>query len=79
MARFLTSFWWLLVFGGLGAACAHRVVPDIQAPPPTPKESRFQDNQKPKKSEPPPDLVAPPPAYGNKIVMAKAQPSTFKL
>lgn len=64
---------------GLAAACSQRVAPEIQAPQPAARESRSQVEPKTKKYDPQQDLVAPPPAYGNKVVMAKGTPGTSRL
>jgi|GEM_PF-1238394 len=79
MPRLRTSFWVLVAATFLSFGCAQRAAPEIQAPPPIPKDSRSQISPKPKKRDLQPELIAPPPAYGNKVVMAQAKPvrSTF--
>lgn len=59
----------LLVASGLTLGCTKQ----IQAPPDTAlKHARHDLPEKPPHEvEPYPELIAPPPAYGNKVVMAE--------
>ncbi len=64
-----------LNFIGIGlvvvAGCAAHAAP----PPSTPRDPAElpQTEVAPREREPAPKLIAPPPAYGNKIVMARAR------
>jgi hypothetical protein len=59
----------------LFTACSNVTQVPAKAPPPVDPETRVV----PEKEEERPRLIAPPPAYGNRVVLAKAkrQPSTF--
>jgi hypothetical protein len=62
----------LLVLGGLlGTGCAPQLA---GPPPPAPSQAKIQKNRV--KRVPARQIVAPPPAWGNKIVMAKARAET---
>lgn len=53
----------------VSAACSTHVATPPKPPPDPASQSRTDALPKP---EPAPKLIAPPPAYGNKIVMASA-------
>jgi len=58
----------VLSFAVLSSACGSGAVQPAQGPPkPVDPETRVQPRQKDA-----PRLIAPPPAYGNKVVMASA-------
>jgi hypothetical protein len=59
-------------------ACGSASSSQPAKPPPRLQKSRSQATPK-QNSEQPPALVAPPPAYGNKVVMARgSEPSTVQ-
>ena len=59
-----------VLFGVLATACGGKAVPVPESPPPRVIEpSTLADPSI--ESEPAPPLVAPPPAYGNKVVLAR--------
>ena len=70
---FIVSMRWLFLSVGFFAVagCAARAAP----PPSTPRDPAElpQTEVAPREREPAPKLLAPPPAYGNKIVMARAR------
>ncbi|HLV68208.1 MAG TPA: hypothetical protein VKY73_20465 [Polyangiaceae bacterium] len=47
------------------SGCARQPLPEAKPPPVQPQTRRSE------KPEEPPRIIAPPPAYGNKIVMAR--------
>jgi hypothetical protein len=58
----------VLSFAALSSACGSGAVRPAERPPkPVDPETRVQPRQKDA-----PRLIAPPPAYGNKVVMASA-------
>lgn len=57
-------------------ACAQRAVQRPAEPPPRALEPRTEVTPK-ERTRRGPELIAPPPAYGNKIVMAKADSRTL--
>lgn len=61
----------LLVLAGCGSATTSQPA----QPPPRLQKSRSQATPK-HEAEQPPELVAPPPAYGNKIVLARGSQHT---
>jgi hypothetical protein len=65
----------LLALGGVVlAACGSGAVPMPAKPPPRPVETKTETSPH---RQGPPQLIAPPPAYGNKIVMARGIPPDF--
>lgn len=52
-------------------ACAEHVVREPQAAPPAPEPGHQTEALPTPQNQPVPKLIAPPPAYGNKIVMAR--------
>jgi hypothetical protein len=69
MSRALASRWMTiaLVLFGLGCQACGAATPKAPAPPPA------QAHKAPDPAEDGPYHVAPPPAYGNKVVLAKAE------
>jgi hypothetical protein len=67
-----------VLFGVLATACGGKAVPVPETPPPRVTEPSTLADPKPAEPEPAP-LVAPPPAYGNKVVLARRgeTPSAF--
>jgi hypothetical protein len=67
-----------VLFGVLTTACGGKAVPVPETPPPRVIEPSTLADPKPAEPEPAP-LVAPPPAYGNKVVLARQDetPSAF--
>jgi hypothetical protein len=59
----------VLALGLMG--CAGGAQQAAKPPPRLPEK----ETRAPARPEPPPQLIAPPPAYGNKIVMAAEAPS----
>jgi hypothetical protein len=55
----------------LAIACAG-TRPEPAKPPPIEPETRLESPRRPRSQPAPPRIQAPPPAYGNKIVMASA-------
>jgi glucose/arabinose dehydrogenase len=53
--------------------CGARSAQPAKPPPPVNPETRVNPERKEQQEQPP--LIAPPPAYGNKIVMAAAETS----
>lgn len=59
-----------LLLGSLSACAAGAAQTPVQAPPPA-VEPRTEA-QPAERRDRPPKLIAPPPAYGNRVVMARA-------
>jgi hypothetical protein len=61
----------LAAVASLAIACAG-ARPEPAKPPPVDPETRLDAPRRPRGQQVPPRIQAPPPAYGNKIVMAEA-------
>jgi hypothetical protein len=66
----LTSVSLAVLLGVLTTACGGKAVPVPESPPPRVVEPSTLAEPAPE-SESPAPLVAPPPAYGNKVVLAR--------
>ena len=66
MPRFLLGA--LFVLSAVSACASQPVAP--AKPPPSNAETQLTPRPRDKAQDPPPRIIAPPPAYGNKIVMA---------
>ena len=64
-----------VLFGVLTTACGGKAVPVPETPPPRVIEPSTLADPKPAEPAPAP-LVAPPPAYGNKVVLARKSGTT---
>jgi len=61
-----------VLFGVLATACGGKAVPVPESPPPRVIEPSTLADPTTIESAPAQPLVAPPPAYGNKVVLARA-------
>lgn len=68
MARLVT--WVALAIPLILAACGVRETARPASPPPAIPQPQTEVTRE--RGEAPPKLIAPPPAYGNKVVLAKA-------
>lgn len=64
----------LVLAAGVATACGGGAIPRPAEPPPPVSEPRTRVDRAPETETP--KLIAPPPAYGNKVVMAKAPTTT---
>jgi hypothetical protein len=60
------------------SGCARVAEPQAKPPPRLPEKDTQAIPTEPKVPEEPPPLIAPPPAYGNKVVMAEG-PATSEI
>jgi len=60
---------------GAASACASQPVPPAKPPLVDAETQLTAPRRRDKANDPPPRIIAPPPAYGNKIVMA-GEPET---
>ncbi len=58
-------------------ACGMRQTAEAASPPPAVPQP--QTEVTPERGDAPPKLIAPPPAYGNKVVLAKARERAARL
>ncbi|MFO0565399.1 MAG: hypothetical protein U0263_07040 [Polyangiaceae bacterium] len=62
----------LLLLGAALVGCAATRPPEPAPPPPPEIRTRFD---RPERDQDAPELIAPPPAYGNKVVLAALEPA----
>jgi hypothetical protein len=75
LARFLTLV--TLAVAWTPAACGMRQTADAASPPPAAPGPQTEVTRE--RGDAPPKLIAPPPAYGNKVVLAKARERAARL
>jgi hypothetical protein len=63
---------------GIAALAVMGCSGSAQQPAKPPPRLPEKETRAPARPEPPPRLIAPPPAYGNKIVMAAKPPSSVE-
>ncbi|HEY6557386.1 MAG TPA: hypothetical protein VI072_08935 [Polyangiaceae bacterium] len=75
MARFL--FWIAIAIPLSGAGCGTRETAGPASPPPAVPQPQTEVTRE--RGDVPPKLIAPPPAYGNKVVLAKVRERAQRL
>jgi hypothetical protein len=75
LARFFTLVAFAIALSP--AACGMRESAGAASPPPAVPQP--QTEVTPERGDAPPKLIAPPPAYGNKVVLAKARERAARL